>query len=77
MQKKENRYLKPPTAREAKRAGQVIRRFCLTRTGDYACKWCPLRDMCKTEPYTWEVQGNSIYFPEITICSTLGLKAAI
>ena len=22
-------------------------------------------------------QGNSIYFPEITICSTLGLKAAI
>jgi len=24
-----------------------------------------------------EAQGNSIYFPEITICSTLGLKAAI
>lgn len=22
-------------------------------------------------------QGNSIYFPEITICSTLGFKAAI
>ena len=26
----------------------------------------------------WEaIQGNSIYFPEITICSTLGFKAAI
>jgi len=24
-----------------------------------------------------QYQGNSIYFPEITICSTLGLKAAI
>ena len=24
-----------------------------------------------------ERQGNSIYFPEITICNTLGLKAAI
>ena len=23
------------------------------------------------------LQGNSIYFPEITICSTLGFKAAI
>lgn len=55
MTREKDRHTKTPTAREAKRAGQIIRRFCLSRTGDDACKWCPLRRMRETAPYTWEV----------------------
>lgn len=44
----------PPTAEEARAAGQVVKRFCDTLTADSACKNCPLRDMCEAPPYAWE-----------------------
>ena len=28
---------------------------CDRRTADDACSFCPFCDMCRTEPYTWEV----------------------
>lgn len=55
MPREKDKRSKTSTAREAKQAGRVIRQFCLSRTGDDACKWCPIRNICGTEPYTWEV----------------------
>ena len=33
----------------------VIKKICDRRTADDACSFCPFCDMCRTEPYTWEV----------------------
>ena len=33
----------------------VIKEYCDGRTADDACSFCPFYDMCRTEPYTWEV----------------------
>lgn len=41
--------------RELYRAASIIRTICKSRTADTACAECPFGDMCKTEPYTWEV----------------------
>lgn len=43
-----------PTVEEARAAGQIIKRFCDSRTADTACKHCPLRDMCEAPPYAWK-----------------------
>lgn len=40
---------------EMKRAARVIKEICDRRTADDACSLCPFCDMCRTEPYTWEV----------------------
>ena len=40
---------------EMKQAARVIKEICDRRTADDACSFCPLYDMCRTEPYTWEV----------------------
>lgn len=42
-----------PTKKEARRAARVIQRLCNSRKGDTACKRCPIRDICRTEPYSW------------------------
>lgn len=44
----------PPTAEEARAAGQIVKKFCDRRTADTACKHCPLRDMCEAPPYAWK-----------------------
>lgn len=40
---------------EMKQAARVIKEICDRRTADDACSFCPFYDMCRTEPYTWEV----------------------
>lgn len=40
---------------EMKQAARVIKEICDRRTADDACSLCPFCDMCRTEPYTWEV----------------------
>jgi len=40
---------------EMKQAARVIKKICDRRTADDACSFCPFCDMCRTEPYTWEV----------------------
>lgn len=48
----------PPEEREIeemKRAARVIKEICNRRTADDACSFCPFHDMCRAEPYTWEV----------------------
>lgn len=40
---------------EMKQAARVIKKICNRRTADDACSFCPFCDMCRTEPYTWEV----------------------
>lgn len=40
---------------EMKQAARVIKEICDRRTVDDACSFCPFYDMCRTEPYTWEV----------------------
>jgi hypothetical protein len=40
---------------EMKQAARVIKEICDRRTADDACLSCPFHDMCRTEPYTWEV----------------------
>ena len=48
----------PPEEREIeemKQAARVIKEICDRRTADDACSFCPFYDMCRTEPYTWEV----------------------
>ena len=38
-----------------KMRARVIKEICDRRTADDACSFCPFYDMCRTEPYTWEV----------------------
>lgn len=40
---------------EMKQAARVIKEICDRRTADDACSFCQFCDMCRTEPYTWEV----------------------
>ena len=40
---------------EMKQAARVIKEICDRRTADDACSFCPFYDMCRTEPYTWDV----------------------
>lgn len=40
---------------EMKQAARVIKGICDRRTADDACSFCQFHDMCRTEPYTWEV----------------------
>ena len=42
-------------ARALNAAVAVIKEYCESRTADDACSFCPFCDMCRTEPYTWEV----------------------
>lgn len=47
----------PPTIDEVKAAARVIKAFCNSRNAnpETDCIECPIRDMCETDPYTWEV----------------------
>lgn len=40
---------------EMKQAAQVIKEICDRRTADDACSSCPFYEMCRIEPYAWEV----------------------
>lgn len=40
---------------EMRRAAAVIKEICNSRAADEACVSCPFWEMCRTEPYTWEV----------------------
>lgn len=42
-----------PTEAEARAAALAIKRFCDSLTAETACSTCAIRDMCKTEPYSW------------------------
>ena len=44
---------------EMKQAARVIKEICDRRTADDACSFCPFYDMCRTEPYTWEVPRSN------------------
>ena len=44
-----------PEEQEVEEMKQVIKKICDRRTADDACSFCPFCDMCRAEPYTWEV----------------------
>lgn len=54
----------PPPARvpnvaDVFAAAAVIQRFCNNRKGDHACKYCPIRENCTLEPYSWVMPCTS------------------
>lgn len=46
------------TAEEARRAGRIIRRFCVSRRKNKDCDDCPIYYICDLPPYLWEEQQN-------------------
>lgn len=46
------------TAEEARRAGQIIKRFCVSQSKASGCEGCPLFDMCNQPPYAWRTPNE-------------------
>lgn len=46
-----------PTVDEVKKAAVIFKNFCNSRNSnpETDCIKCPIRDMCDSDPYTWEV----------------------
>lgn len=46
-----------PTVDEVKKAAVIFKNFCNRRNSnpETDCIECPIRDMCSSDPYTWEV----------------------
>ena len=46
-----------PTVDEVKKAAVIFKNFCNSRNSnpETDCIECPIRDMCSSDPYTWEV----------------------
>lgn len=46
-----------PTVQSVRRAAKTIKAFCNSRNSnpETDCIECPIRDMCESVPYTWEV----------------------
>ena len=47
-----------PTIEEVKTAATIIRDFCDSRVSNSIadCMDCPIRYMCNSDPYTWEIR---------------------